>query len=151
MGPWPCPELSQNITEIIKKSGSDKWGKHHYERYYEIWLKDLRCKPGLKIVEIGAEHGRSLSVWDKFFTQPDTVLGLAFGSSANGVEKVLGPKTKVIWGDQSKNETMQELIRRGPWDIIVDDGSHIPSHMKYSMFALWDSVKPGGYYIIAAW
>lgn len=43
---------------------------------------------------------------------------------------------------------MQELITKGPWDVIIDDGSHLPSHMIYTMFALWQSVKPGGLYII---
>ena len=131
--------------------GSDKFHRHHYERYYEEWLKDKRCKPGLKIVEIGAEHGRSLKVWDDYFTSSKMVLGLAFGNSAAGVEKKLGPKTSVIWGDQSKNETMQELISRGPWDVIIDDGSHNPPHMVYSLFALWHTLKPGGLYIIEAW
>ena len=102
-------------------------------------------------MEIGAEHGRSLKVWDDYFTSPKTVLGLAYGNSAGGVEKKLGPKTTVIWGDQSKNETMQELIARGPWDIIIDDGSHEPSHMIYSLFSLWKSLKPGGLYVIEAW
>lgn len=129
-------------------SGSDKVYRHHYERYYEPWLKDIRCKPGLKIVEIGAERGRSLKVWDDFFTAPETIVGVAYGISQSRMFNRLGARTFVLWGDQSKNETMQELITKGPWDVIIDDGSHLPSHMIYTMFALWQSVKPGGLYII---
>jgi len=67
-----------------------------------------------------------LKIWDDYFTSPKTVLGVAYGNSAGGVEKTLGPKTSVIWGDQSKNETMQDLISRGPWDVFIDDGSPVP-------------------------
>lgn len=143
-----CPDNLGSITKAINSSGSDKLWFHHYERYYERWLQDFRCKRGLKLVEIGAQHGRSLKVWSDIFVSPKTILGVAYGKSAQDVEKALGPKTSVMWGDQSKNTTMQELIKRGPWDIIIDDGSHYPPHMTFSLFSLWRSVNPGGLYII---
>jgi hypothetical protein len=43
---------------------------------------------------------------------------------------------------------MDHLIGQGPWDTIIDDGSHVPAHMTFSLFSLWNSIKPGGLYII---
>ena len=38
--------------------------------------------------------------------------------------------------------------RKGPWRVIIDDGSHINSHQKLTFETLWDYVEPGGYYIV---
>jgi hypothetical protein len=37
---------------------------------------------------------------------------------------------------------------KGPFDVIIDDGSHVPAHMISTLFEMWPSVKPGGTYII---
>jgi len=42
----------------------------------------------------------------------------------------------------------EDLIARGPWDIIIDDGSHVPYHQVFSFFSLWKAVVPGGLYVI---
>ena len=79
-------------------------------------------------MKIGAEHRRFFKIWHDCFTSPKIVLGVAYGKDAGGVEEKLGPKTSVIWADQSTHETMQDLISRGPWDVIIDDGSPVPWH-----------------------
>ena len=35
-----------------------------------------------------------------------------------------------------------------PFDIVIDDGSHIGSHIAASFSALWTAVIPGGMYVI---
>ena len=77
-------------------------------------------------MKIEAEHRRFFKIWNDCFTSPKIVLGVAYGKDAGGIEEKLGPKTSVIWADQSTNETMQDLISRGPWDVIIDDGSPVP-------------------------
>lgn len=32
-------EKRKSFTEILIESGSDKYERHHYERYYEPWLQ----------------------------------------------------------------------------------------------------------------
>ena len=53
-------------------------------------------------------------------------------------------------GDQSDVEFLEHFKKRtgGNYDIIIDDGSHVPSHQKITFEALWSSVVPGGYYVI---
>jgi hypothetical protein len=51
-------------------------------------------------------------------------------------------------GDQSKLSTMKYLTKRGPWHVIVDDGSHVPQHEIYTLFHLWNALVSGGLYII---
>lgn len=147
--PYPCPKGLKSIASLIKKSGSDKYKNHRYDHYYERWFREIRCKPKIKVIEIGANQGHSLNAWDTIFTSPGkTVLGLAYGGPAMGVEKKVRRGVGVLFGDQSKKKTMEDLIARGPWDIIIDDGSHVPYHMVFSFFSLWKAVVPGGLYVI---
>jgi hypothetical protein len=143
-------ETLPSFTQILIESGSDKYRKHHYERYYENWLPSFRHKRKMKILEIGAEAGRSLKVWSDYFSSPEKIMGLAYGTMSDGVEDRSSnlKAVSVYRGDQSKKETMDYLIGQGPWDIIIDDGSHVPAHVILSLFSLWNSVKPGGLFII---
>jgi hypothetical protein len=143
-------ETRPNFTTILIDSGSDKYRRHHYERYYERWFSPIRDQPGLKLLEIGANQGHSLKLWSDFFPQASIILGLGYGRAARGVEEKVEnlPKVTIYRGDQSAKDTMDYLNQRGPWDIIIDDGSHVPEHMIFSLFHLWKSVTPGGLYII---
>ena len=77
------------------------------DHYYERWFREIRCKPKIKVIEIGANQGHSLNAWDTIFTSPGkTVLGLAYGGPAMGVEKKVRHGVGVLFGDQSKKKTM---------------------------------------------
>jgi hypothetical protein len=140
------------FTHLVNASGSDKYARHHYERYYTPWLEPYRHVPGLKILEIGARDGKSLTLWDKYFTNSSLIVGLAYKYGTDQLpERLVGLRHNVTlhFGDQSKLETMQALAAYGPFDIIIDDGSHVPQHVAFSLFSLWDkSVKAGGLYVI---
>jgi hypothetical protein len=140
-----------SFTEILVASGSDKYTRHHYERYYERWLEPLRDVRKLQLLEIGANQGHSLKLWSDYFTHAQSIVGLAYGEAAKNVDQQvdgLPGGVKVVWGDQSTLATMNKLQKLGPWNVIIDDGSHVPQHMMYSLFHLWKAVKPGGLYVI---
>jgi hypothetical protein len=140
------------FTDLVNASGSDKFERHHFERYYTPWLEPYRHVPGLKILEIGARDGKSLTLWDKYFTNASLILGLAYKDGTDKLpERLVGMKHNVslYYGDQSELESMRALAEYGPFDIIIDDGSHVPEHVVFSLFSLWDrAVKPGGLYVI---
>jgi len=140
----------RTFTEILKDSGSDKYHLHHYEQYYEKWLEPFRSKSDLTILELGARDGRSMQLWDKYFEHPKMILGLAYGAYSENAEQRAQKFThvEIFRGDQSEPNTMAHLRDEGPWDIIIDDASHVPQHQVYSLFHLWQSVKPGGIYVI---
>ena len=78
------------------------------DHYYERWFKEIRCKPNIKLVEIGANKGHSLNAWDSIFTSKGkTIFGLAYGQLATGVEKKVAPGVGVLFGDQSQKKTME--------------------------------------------
>lgn len=141
----------QSISQILQSTKSDKFWRHHYEWYYDKWLAPYRDVKDLKILEIGARHGNSLKTWSRYFSSPKLILGLAYGKSSEGVEENVQDLRKgleVIRGDQSQIETLERIQQRGPFDIIIDDGSHVPSHMAFTLFHLWPALKPGGMYVV---
>jgi demethylmacrocin O-methyltransferase len=64
-------------------------------------------------------------------------------------KEVAGPRIAFELGDQSDPDFLRHLVTRyGPFDLVVDDGSHIGRHIIASYSPLWDAVKPMGFYII---
>lgn len=161
-----------SFTDLLIKSGSDKYHNHHYEHYYETWLGPFRHKPQLRMLEIGVDSGVSLALWKNYFTRAELLVGLAYydhpviqyvhkdtgehirykehpyNNNAD-VSRRISETVKVIGGDQSKMETMDLVCADGPFDVIMDDGSHVPFHVMFSLFSLFGPcLKEGGMYII---
>lgn len=145
------------IMDYMIETQTDKYSTHRYDYAYQEWLEPFRTMPNFRMVEIGAEKGKSLALWANYFEQPQLILGLAYGVSATGVEEKVETenfakrnkdKLKVIRGDQSRKDTMDEICSYGPFDVIIDDGSHVPWHMVYSFVHLFPCLKEDGLYII---
>eukprot|EP00455_Lapot_gusevi_P012443 TRINITY_DN158_c0_g1_i4.p1 TRINITY_DN158_c0_g1~~TRINITY_DN158_c0_g1_i4.p1 ORF type:complete len:402 (+),score=129.49 TRINITY_DN158_c0_g1_i4:67-1272(+) len=173
---WPpvvmsCPygprPKRPSFLDIGEKTGTDKTndgsGKndhHYYQRAYEYILEPLRDSP-MKLFEIGlgcdmaAGPGRSVDLWLEYF--PNIELH-EMEYNAACVEKFkskLPPKLHIHTGDQSDIETLKKMLRAAkatakgrPFDVMIDDGSHVCEHQKKTMAFLLPYVRPGGYYII---
>jgi hypothetical protein len=150
-------KVPPSIAEIMQRTGTDKLSTHHYEWAYADWLQPFRFRSNLTILEIGADKGRSMALWADYFENPALILALAYGSDAKGIDDKVDTqgfatrnqdKLKIIWGDQSKATTMKRLCAHGPFDVIIDDGSHVPAHMVFSLVKLLPCLVEGGLYVI---
>ena len=163
-----------SLVDLMKAAGTDKVWRHGYHRFYGTLLEPFRDKVGLKMLEIGVDDGRSMLPWIRFFANAasDGIQGVAYianGDLATSVcakENVTGcDKMKVFTGDQSDVAFLRRLIREGAglnpdaagkasdwdqggWDIVIDDGSHVPIHQLVTFAALFPFVRPGGLYVI---
>ena len=163
-----------SLQQLLQNSGTDKLWRHGYHRYYSEIFAPFRSKKDVRILEIGVEDGRSLVTWVNFFENvaPDGIQGVSFRhagdflKSSCEVEKLdLCEKVRVFYGDQSNSTFLNELIRDGAlidpeshlrniewqkygWDIVIDDGSHLPRHQLISFYKLFPFVRPGGVYVI---
>lgn len=144
-------KTASSLSQILQESNSDKFWRHHYEKYYEKWLEPFRKQRGIKMCEIGAKDGESLTAWGRYFESPELILGLAYGQGIANLEQTVSDfnHIRIIHGDQSKIETLARLCELGPFDIVIDDGSHVPQHQIISFFHLWkECVKPGGLFVV---
>lgn len=155
-----------SLDDILAKSGSDKAkpgrnkGYHGYTRHYEVLFEQFRHRR-VRLLEIGVENGRSLKAWQQYFTNADHIYGIGYGNFQKAPSQSCGDakNTRVsssqtactlFHGDQSDVGFLNHFLQEseGQFDVIIDDGSHVPTHQIVSFEHLWKSVKPGGLYII---
>jgi len=62
---------------------------------------------------------------------------------------VAAPRISFEQGDQADPNFLKHIADvYGPFDLVIDDGSHIGRHIRASFEVLWDAVTPGGFYVI---
>ncbi|HEX6526857.1 MAG TPA: hypothetical protein VF070_43615 [Streptosporangiaceae bacterium] len=146
-----CSARLVSMDQLSGLYGTDKWGSMpsfapHYEAHFERFRRDP-----VKVLEIGigayqlqSLGGDSLYMWQRFFPR-----GLIYGMDIFDKPNVKGPRIRTIKGDQSDPEFLRRLGQEeGPFDIIIDDGSHINDHVRISFESLFPYVRAGGYYVI---
>jgi len=137
-----------SVNRKSEKAAPDKPG-HDYLRKYEIFLKDYVCDEDFSMLELGAgpdwNIGASLKIWNEYFPVAKSIVVADIKESAKSLEG-MGEKIKVVVGDLEDKEILARLD--GNYDFIIDDASHCWSHQINSFNYLFDSLKPGGLYII---
>ncbi len=146
-----CSGGNASLNDLAARYGSDKWGGlHWYTPHYMNHFLPLRYDP-IKLLEIGIGGykyescgGESLYMWQRFFPR-----GLVYGVDLYPKRGVRGPRIRTIQGDQNDPSFLRSLAAEfGPFDIIIDDGSHVNEHVRTSFEELFGCVLPGGYYVI---
>lgn len=136
------------LEKIGAQTGnSDKCAWHHgYTATYEHMFAPLRDAP-VRLLEIGVESGKSISMWDKYFDHPDTII---VGVDINlWCDISPSPRVKLFLVDATDEVSLLGAVSKtAPFDIVIDDGSHEIADQKKSFRSLWPLVAPGGYYII---
>lgn len=135
------------LNSFAKKYGTDKSSDiHNYCVKYEKYLNFNRYD-NLNILEIGILDGKSLLTWGEYFYR-STILGIDINPDCKKFEDKEN-KISVEIGSQADSVFLNEVVTNyGPFDMILDDGSHMNEHVIYSFEHLFDSVKSGGVYII---
>jgi len=131
---------------------------HGYHRYYERELAPYRGQDGLRLLEIGVGGGHSTKAWSDYFTAPAALHGVDRGWDTEGrrrkICELVGeercPVVKVFSADQGNETEMRAVIGAEPqgWDVIIDDGSHVPAHQVGSFRLLFPRLRPGGLYVV---
>lgn len=117
---------------------------HDYLRVYERFSKLERAQVS-KVLEIGVQKGASIRMWAEYFPNA-TVFGLDIAESALNVT---GDRIQIQLLDQSDAAALETFAREnGPFDLIVEDGSHIWSHQIIGMQTLIPHLAAGGQYIV---
>ena len=138
------------LTRAAIRHGCDKWGTHFYTPVYHELFAARRDRP-LRILEIGVGGfqssnlgGASLRMWADYFPRA-AIVGIDI------VEKRLDidPRVKILQGSQDDPEFLRRVVaEHGPFDIVIDDGSHVPKHVIASFDCLFPTLADGGLYVI---
>ena len=128
---------------LVEDSKSDKIHHHGYHRIYPWFLKHFKDKE-VRLLEVGIHETESMRLWRGYFSKL-IVHGLDID------EKTFDdPNVELHRVDQSKEGELKAFIKSvgSSFDIIIDDGSHVPAHQILTLNHLWTLLSPGGIYIV---
>jgi hypothetical protein len=133
------------LDRLAIEYGTDKSSdNHNYCVKYEKYLPFNR-HDNLNILEIGILDGKSLLTWKEYFYRAN-ILGIDINPDCKKYEE---PRISIEIGSQDDGKFLSRIWQQyGPFDMILDDGSHMNGHMIYSFEHLFESVKSGGVYVI---
>jgi hypothetical protein len=83
-------------------------------------------------------------MWEEYFPNA-TIHGVDINPECKKYES---GRIKITVADQGNESQLKELEKLGPFDLIVDDGSHFCRHQILSFKTLFPFVKKGGIYVI---
>ena len=126
--------------------GGHKW--LHYFPIYEELLASRRSAP-VKVPELGVYRGGSLELWHKYFHSGSTIVGIDIDETCQAFDRP-DQDVHVRIGSQADGEFLKALIDEfGVFDVIIDDGSHMASHMIASFNHLFaDGLSDDGVYVV---
>ena len=133
------------LDKIAKLHGTDKSSEiHNYCVKYEKYLPFNRYDK-LNILEIGVLNGKSLKTWKDYFYRSQ-ILGIDINPDCKQYEE---ERISIEIGSQFDAYFLSDISKKyGPFDLIIDDGSHMNSHVNFSFECLSDSLKSGGVYVV---
>ena len=133
------------LNEIGLKNNTDKSSIIHdylkkYEKYFPFDRSDK-----IKILEIGVLNGSSVKTWKEYFFNAE-IIGIDINPDCKKYEE---DRIHIEIGDQSDQNFLNYVSKKhGFFDLILDDGSHINSHVLKSFEHLFNYVKPQGLYVV---
>jgi hypothetical protein len=136
----PC-----RLDWLLGSFGSDKQeaGEHAYGATYHEVLRRFRYKP-ITLLEIGVLGGASLLAWRAFFPRATVIGGDIEPKEQYAIGRI---RTRVT--DQGSRSDLKTLcIQDGPFDVIIDDGSHHNDHQIFTFYEMFPTLRDDGVYII---
>jgi SAM-dependent methyltransferase len=120
-----------------------KW-KHYfpiYERHFRPWV----YRP-VTFIEIGCGEGGSLQMWKRYFGPHARIVGIDIEPESS---RFAEDQIDIRIGAQQDLDFLQRLIDEfGAPDIVLDDGSHIMSHVCASFNFLYPKLSSSGIYMV---
>jgi hypothetical protein len=157
-------DVGEFLTTAESPCGLEDFFQHHNEgpgihkwlSYFPVYEEHFGryCNPArgrnVRMMEIGIQSGGSMLMWQHAFGDN---LELLLGADINPKTKAweqFGDNVKVAIGSQADPVFLSQVKTNysGGFDIILDDGSHLPNHMFFTFASMWPSIRPGGVYLI---
>jgi hypothetical protein len=127
------------LINLLKKYPSK--GKLHFLKIYDDYFKNFKNKK-INILEIGVHEGKSLMIWKDYFPKAN-IIGIDLKSYNFNINRIF-----TFQGDQTDINFLLGVSRKfKKFDIIIDDGSHVCSHIIKTFATLFDFLREDGLYI----
>ena len=134
-------DIALSLPQVPDKASSQHgYAADVYDRYFGPFRRKA-----ISLMEIGVQEGPSMELWSRAFPK-GKILGIDIDlSKCKFRPKNVTPEEC----DVSDRERLHGIASHyGPFDVVIDDGSHFAHHQMAAFWTLWPFVKPGGYFII---
>lgn len=121
---------------------SDKFFWHGYVPFYEQFFKNRDFK---RIAEIGVFKGNSVRWLLERFPNSRITAGDILSPQPEWPQDSRVTYTQM---DQGNTDDVDGFFKDQTFDLIIDDGSHIPEHQVKSLVRGWDKLENQGIYIL---
>lgn len=119
-----------------------KWW-HYFEVYHMFFQKFVGSD--VRILEIGVCQGGSLQMWKDYLGDKATVVGIDIDARCKGYEE---EGIHICIGSQADREFLLKVSEQwGPFDIVLDDGSHEMEHQILTFETLFPLLNENGVFI----
>ena len=133
-----------NYYGVPGTHGTDKNTGHSYvSHFYEEAFLPYKDNE-IDLLEIGIARGDSLLLWNEYFTNNKSIIGLDNHDQIS-LEVRNNSKIKKIF-TEAYNKQVADMLPS--FDIIIDDGPHNLTSQCISIEIYLPKVKPGGIFVI---
>lgn len=145
------------LCDLARKHETDKGGRHYrygggdsdtcheYTPIYWDLLHEKR-EQVKRVLEIGINAGSSLRMWAEFFPNAKII-----GVDCNPNCLFQEDRITCVQADQNNPEQLRnavDWVGGGPFDLIIDDGSHETEHQITSIQTLLPYLTDDGIYVV---
>lgn len=139
-----------DLTKLAQIHQTDKYGAHFYTPHYQLHLSRFRLKR-INFLELGVGGysnplggGHSLRMWKSYFPFAKIASIDIYDKSFHEQNRI-----KIYKGSQTDEKILNKIdSEAGPFDIIIDDGSHVNEHVIKTFEILFPKLRKGGIYVI---
>lgn len=137
--------LTGRLAELL----ADQWDINKLIHYLPVYESALPADRPIRLLEIGVSFGGSLELWRRYLHPDSVVVGVDYNPGCarfdNPAERV-----HVRIGEQQDTAFLQSVVDEfGPFDVVLDDGSHIPAYTVASFRHLFvNGLVDGGAYLV---
>lgn len=150
----PAAPGMRRFTDTLRRHGppADRWGSdkltaHAYgELYDELWGRYADV-PGLRVLVLGVYRGAFVRALDEFLPPDAAVRGVDVTLSWLA-DPLYSPRVRLVEADATRPEAVASVRDGGPFDVIIDDASHLPGDQLAALDLWAPLLKPGGTYVI---
>ena len=157
LGPWlaaptdwhaTTEPLTGKLADILRAGQWDVNKMAHYLPVYEKEFQRFTDRP-VRMLEIGVNLGGSLELWRKYFPHVYAIVGIDYNEKCMAFDQ---PDERIFVriGKQQDHDFLARIVEDfGPFDIILDDGSHIPSFtLKSFQYLFPNGLADDGVYLV---
>jgi hypothetical protein len=117
----------------------------HYFDIYERHFARFRDNP-IKMLEIGVHGGGSLDMWKAYLHPESTIIGIDITPEC---AQYAGGNIEIHIGSQDDAKFLEKVADQyGQFDIVLDDGSHVNSHVIKTFEVLYPRVAHDGVFMV---